>query len=156
MRRTVIRFLLTTAAFLLPWSVAPTQAGAGGIAQDPLAQARAATARYHDPANALTDGYVNLGPNPEEGGWIEFVNFERATDCTLDVTQPEALRYAVSGQGLRLVAVEYGIPFACASDPPEYFRSGIGDDWAPEPDVPVWTKTVWIWSGSSIGGDTAQ
>ena len=77
----------------------------------------------------------------------------RPRDCTLDVTRPEALRYVESGQGLRLVAVEYGIPFACASDPPEDFLSGIGE-WEQEPDVPVWTKTVWIWSGGSIGTDT--
>ena len=150
MRRTVVRSLLTTAAFLLPLSIGPTLAGAGGTDQDPLAQARAATAQYHNAENALADGFADLGPNPEEGPGIEFVNFGRV-DCTLDVTQPEALRYVPSGQGLRLVGMEYVIPFDCVTEPPEDFLPGIGE-WEPEPDVPVWTKLVWVWSGSSIGG----
>jgi hypothetical protein len=153
MRRTVIQSLLCSAALLLALAGPAKLLAARSTLEDLLAQARAATARYHNVDNALADGYVDIGPHPEEGAGIEFVNFGLADDCTLDVTRPEALRYVESGQGLRLVAVEYGIPFACASDPPEDFLSGIGE-WEQEPDVPVWTKTVWIWSGSSIGTDT--
>jgi hypothetical protein len=154
MRRTVVRFLFGAAAFVLPLAIAPTLAGAGRTSEDPLAQARAATVRYHNAENALADGFANLGPNPEEGPGIEFVNFARV-DCTLDVTQPEALRYVPSGQGLRLVGMEYVIPFACVSEPPEDFLPGIGE-WEPEPEVPVWTKLVWVWSGSSLSGNGAH
>jgi hypothetical protein len=149
MRRTAIRSLFCTAAFLLPLTGAARVVAGSSTVEDPLAQARAATAQYHDVDNALADGYIDLGPNPEEGPGIEFVNLG-LVDCTLDVTRPEALRYVPSGEGLRLVAVEYGIPMACPGAPPEDFLSGVGE-WEPEPDVPVWTKTVWLWSGSSIG-----
>ena len=61
-----------------------------------LAAARAATARYHDVNEALAAGYVALGTNPAEDDAFELVNFN-LIDCTLDVTQPEALRYVESG-----------------------------------------------------------
>jgi hypothetical protein len=149
MRTSAIRSLLCTAALLLPLAGAAKLVAAGSPVDDLLAQARAATAQYHDADAALADGYANLGPNPEEGVGLEFVNFG-LVDCSLDVRHPEALRYVASGQGLRLVAVEYAIPFACASQPPDGFLPGIGE-WEPEPDAPVWTKVVWLWSGSSIG-----
>jgi hypothetical protein len=114
-----------------------------------LAAARAATVQYHDADTALADGYVDLGANPVEG-LIEFVNFDLVFDCVLDVTRPDALSYVQSGNGLRLVGVEYSIPMECASTPPEDFLPGIGE-WEQEPGVPVWTKFVPLWSGESSG-----
>jgi hypothetical protein len=111
-----------------------------------LAAARAATARYHDVSEALADGYVSFD-NPAEGDTIEFVNFG-LVDCTLDVLQPEALRYVLSGQRLRLVAVEYAIPMACSATPPEDFLPGAGE-WDVEAGVPVWMLGVALWSGDS-------
>jgi hypothetical protein len=116
-----------------------------------LAQARAATAKYHDFNAAVADGYTELGANPEEGGAIEFVNFG-LIDCTLDARQPEALRYVDSGQGLRLIAVEYAIPMACQDDPPEDFLPGVGE-WEQEAGVPVWMMPAFIWSGVSADSD---
>ena len=112
-----------------------------------LAAARAATTKYHDANAALADGYVDLGPNPTEENAIEFVNFG-LVDCTLDVLHPEALSYMASGNGLRLVGVEYSIPMACAPAPPEDFLPGAGE-WEPEAGVPVWTLRVPLWSGHS-------
>lgn len=120
----------------------------GSDVEEQLAAARAATARYHDANEALADGYINLGVNPDEGGTIDFVNFN-LVDCTLDVTQPEALRYVPSGDGLRLVGVEYSIPMACSATPPEDFLPGVGE-WEPEPGVPAWMLAVFIWSGHSV------
>lgn len=117
-----------------------------------LAQARAATAQYHDYNDALADGYTELGPNPEEGGAIEFVNFA-LVDCTLDARHPEALRYVESGQGLRLIAVEYAIPMACLDGPPEDFLPGVGE-WEQEPGAPVWMMPAFVWSGASAASDT--
>ena len=114
-----------------------------------LAAARAATAVYHDPDAAIAAGYQNLGPNPAEDNRVEFVNFNLVFNCTLDVTQPEALSYVTSGQGLRLVGVEYSYPMACGA-PPEDFLPGIGE-WEPEAGAPVWSKFVPLWSGNSIG-----
>ena len=113
-----------------------------------LAQARAATARFHDPAEALAEGYTDLGANPEEGGAIEYVNFDLIFSCTLDVQRPQALRYMPSGNGLRLIAVEYAIPMPCSPTPPEDFLPGAGE-WEPEPDAPAWMMPVYIWSGKS-------
>jgi len=111
-----------------------------------LAAARAATAKYHDFSQALADGYTELGPNPAEGNAIEFVNFG-LVDCTLDVLQPEALSYVPSGDGLRLVGVEYSIPMACSATPPEDFLPGAGE-WEAEAGVPVWSMQVFLWSGN--------
>jgi hypothetical protein len=114
-----------------------------------LAAARAATTKYHDYHQALTDGFTDLGPNPFEDNAVEFVNFD-LVDCTLDVLQPEAMSYVQSGNGLRLVGVEYSIPMACAPTPPEDFLPGAGE-WEPEAGVPVWTLRVPLWSGDSGG-----
>jgi hypothetical protein len=139
---------VAVAPFLLVAATIPVR----GDAQSPtvnqqLAQARAATAQYHDFNAALDDDYLELGVNPEEGGAIEFVNLNMV-DCTLDARHPEALRYVESGQGLRLIAVEYAIPMACVDGPPEDFLPGVGE-WEQEAGVPVWMMTVFIWSGVS-------
>lgn len=114
--------------------------------QQQLAAARAATAKYHDVSEALGDGYVYF-PNPAEAETIEFVNLG-LVDCTLDVLQPEAFRYVLSGERLRLVAVEYAIPMACSTTPPEDFLPGAGE-WDVEAGVPVWMLAVPLWSGNS-------
>ena len=136
-------------ACLLVFSASATVHGddLGSAVNRQLAQARAATARYHDVDAALADGYIDLGVNPGEGSSVEFVNFG-LIDCTLDALYPEALRYVESGNGLRLAAVEYSIPMACAATPPDDFLPGLGE-WEPEPDVPAWTLAVSIWSGDS-------
>jgi hypothetical protein len=126
-------------------------AGSSTVNQQ-LAEARAATAQYHDFNEALADGYIGIGSNPEEGGAIEFVNLG-LVDCTLDPRHPEALRYVESGQGLRLIAVEYAIPMACGDGPPEDFLSGVGE-WEPEAGVPVWMMPAFVWSGASADSDS--
>jgi hypothetical protein len=114
-----------------------------------LAAARAATAKYHDVNEAIADGYVPLGTNPAEGDAFELVNFN-LIDCTLDATQPEALRYVESGGRLRLIAVEYAIPMACTATPPVNFLPGASE-WEQEAGVPVWMTGVFVWSGNSAG-----
>jgi len=89
-----------------------------------------------------------MGVNPFEGDAHEFVNFDRV-DCSLNVTEPEGLRYVESGSGLRLIGVEYAIPMACPGAPPEDFLPGAGE-WEPEAGAPVWTMAVNVWSGRSI------
>jgi len=119
----------------------------GSTVHRQLAGARAATARYHDVDAAIADGYINMGVNPFEGDAVEFLNFG-LLDCTLDAQQPEALRYVNSGDGLRLVAVEYSIPMECSATPPEGFLPGAGE-WESEVVAPAWTLAVYIWSGES-------
>jgi hypothetical protein len=114
-----------------------------------LAAARAATAKYHDPNQALADGYINLGSNPTEDNLVEFLNPAIANSCELDVLHPAALRYTASGQGLRLIGVEYAIPMVCSPEPPEDFLPGAGE-WEQEAGVPVWMLDLNIWSGKSL------
>ena len=139
---------LAAACLLVAGSVTIHGDNLGSSVNRQLAAARAATAKYHDVNRAIADGYVELGPNPTEGNVIEFVNFG-LIDCTLDVLQPEALRYVPSGHGLRLIAVEYAIPMACAPEPPEDFLPGAGE-WEAEAGVPVWMYGVSLWSGNSV------
>ena len=69
-----------------------------------LARARNATAKYHDVAVAVADGYVQKVYGSGEG--YHFVN-AGLMDCTFDLEHPEVLLYTPSGEGLRLVGVEY-------------------------------------------------
>src|SRR5258708_37671745 len=54
-----------------------------------LAQARRATVKYHDVANAIADNYTPIGC--EDVG-PTYVNFD-LVNCTFDIDHPEALHY---------------------------------------------------------------
>ena len=114
-----------------------------------LARARNATAKYHDVAVALADGYVQRGYGPGEG-----FHFVKASlmDCTFDLEHPEALLYIPSGEGLRLVGVEYSVPNTCTATAPEGF-SGDADEWeGPNAEGrPVWALIAWLWLGNPNG-----
>src|SRR5580765_4108044 len=78
-----------------------------------LEAAKAATEKYRDVNVALAEGFVQGGPDvPGEG--FHYLNPKRL-DCNFDPAHPEILLYAfLPGRTrLRLVAVEYAIPFAC-------------------------------------------
>jgi len=113
-----------------------------------LAEARAATAKYHDVEQALADGYVQKGFRAGEG-----FHFVKASlmDCTFDLAHPEALLYIPSGDGLRLVGVEYSVLSACTSTAPEGF-AGDADEWEPNAEGrPVWGLVAWLWLGNPNG-----
>lgn len=113
-----------------------------------LAEARNATAKYHDVEQALADGYVQRGFAPGEG--IHFVNAS-LMDCTFDPTHPETLLYIPSGEGLRLVGVEYSIPSSCTSIAPDGF-TGDADEWEANAEGrPVWALVAWLWLGNPNG-----
>jgi hypothetical protein len=121
----------------------------GALTLQQLAEARQGTFKYHDPEQALADGFVPIGFIPGHG--IEFLNIGRV-DCNFDPAEPETLRYVESGNGLRLVGVEYAVPMACTgvTTPPEGF-AGDADEWEQEPGVPVWVLGVWLWTGNPGG-----
>lgn len=81
-----------------------------------LAEARAATARYHDILTALEDGYVTVAPvpgvchgNANGAVGISYVLRPRFTAPEVDLDKPEFLNYIPTGDGnLRLVSVAYG------------------------------------------------
>ena len=115
-----------------------------------LAQARIATAKYHDVANAIADGYELIGC--EDVG-PTYVNFG-LIDCTFDVDHPEALHYITAGNQLRLVAVEYAVPFVCTPDTAPAGFAGDADVWLHgegEGGPPLWALNVWLWQGNPNG-----
>ena len=114
-----------------------------------LARARNATAKYHDVAEALADGYVQKGYRPGEG-----YHFIKASliDCTFDPEQPETLLYIASGEGMRLVGVEYSVMNTCTTTAPEGF-TGDADEWeGPNAEGrPVWALIAWLWLANPNG-----
>jgi len=114
-----------------------------------LARARNATAKYHDVAVALADGYVQKGYGPGEG--FHFVNAS-LMDCTFDLEHPEILLYIPSDEGLKLVGVEYSVPNKCTATAPEGF-TGDADEWeGPNAEGrPMWALIAWLWLGNPNG-----
>jgi hypothetical protein len=93
------------AVAVLTSGVATTPALASNNPQPSLADTRAATAKYHDVSVAEADGYVGDGDEclPEMG--IHYINFAQIGQ--MDPLKPDALLYKPSGDGLRLVGVEW-------------------------------------------------
>jgi len=114
-----------------------------------LAQARNATAKYHNVATAEADGYVFVGCVPGEG--LEYVNFS-LIDCNFDIEHPEALHYMNEGNGLRLVGVEYVVPIVCTpTAPPEGF-TGDADEWEFMAEgLPIWNLRAALWLPNANG-----
>jgi hypothetical protein len=128
-------------------SAAPHDALSAATLQE-LAQARNATAKYHDVEQALADGYVKRGYGPGEG--FHYVK-NSLMDCTFDLEHPEALLYIPSGEGLRLVGVEYSMPSSCSATAPEGF-TGDDDEWEPNAEGrPMWALIAWLWLGNPNG-----
>lgn len=82
-----------------------TSAVASDNPQPDLADVRQATAKYQDVSVAEAEGYVSEGGEcvPEMG--IHYINF--AQMGRMDPLKPDALLYEPSGEGLRLVGVEW-------------------------------------------------
>ena len=107
-----------------------------------LSRARGATARYHDFELADAEGYDFLHCVPGEG--FEYVNWS-LVDCNFDIEHPEALHYIASGNGLKLVGVEYVVPVACTATPPAGF-TGDADQWEFEAEgLPIWALRAALW-----------
>ena len=116
-----------------------------------LAQARRATAKYHDIARAEADGYVNI--NIYEGGeGLHYVNFG-LVDANFDPEHPEVLLYAPvpHENRMELVAVEYVVPLSLSSAAPAGF-AGDADVWRNNSEgLGLWELNAWIWLNNSNG-----
>ena len=115
-----------------------------------LAQARAATAKYHDVDRAIADGYVVASGN-EPGEGVHYVNFA-LVDGVFDIDHPEALLYQVLPNGkLQLAALEYVVPLSLSATAPEGF-TGAEDVWRPNSEgFGLWEMTAWIWLNNPDG-----
>ncbi|HET9532250.1 MAG TPA: hypothetical protein VFQ92_17960 [Blastocatellia bacterium] len=115
------------------------------ITQRELAQARRATARYHDIEQAEADGYVNFNLY-ESGEGFHYIKFSLIDD-KFDPAQPEMLLYSpVPGEDrIELAGVEYLVPLSSSPNPPEGF-TGNADQWRSDMEgFGLWELNVWIW-----------
>lgn len=115
------------------------------LTEQELAQARKATARYHDVAAAEADDYVNFN-FCESGEGCHYIKFSLLDD-KFDPAEPEILLYArAPGEDrLRLVGVEYLVPIALSPEPPEGF-TGDTDEWRMDAEgFGLWELNTWIW-----------
>lgn len=142
--------------------IGPMQATAEGPrmsaqTKQELAQARRATARYHNIDNAMADGYVNID-FVIPGVGCHMMHLGLLVDGVIDLTRPEFLIYAdCSGElGGRseLRAIEYAVPCggppACAIPAPEGF-AGDDDVWAVFGEGELWTLHAWTWRHNPDG-----
>ena len=121
--------------------------------EDQLEAAKEATRKYKDINVALADGFVPVGTHvPGEG--FHYLNPARV-DCTFDPAHPEVLLYALlpGETELRLVALEYLIPFACmpANGPPPEGFAGNLDVWGNDEPVPFWNLNAWLYFKNPAG-----
>lgn len=131
----------------------------GADANQQLAAARNATAKYHVFQRAVDDGFVAAPPAciPGEGihyrAPAEFPN--TSLNCVFDPEHPEVLHYTPKPNGeLQLVGVEYLVPRSAScgtlTTPPPGF-SGDADEWELEVGGTVWALNAWIWQGVPDG-----
>lgn len=130
-----------------------------------LATVRQATAKYQNVDAAIAAGYVPTPACvavPGVGGMgYHYINFGLAMDPAISLTAPEVLLYAPSGDGLRLVGVEYFLALGAPGDPippnppaaPVLFgRTFDGPMLGHEPDMPPhYDLHVWIWQPNPMG-----
>jgi hypothetical protein len=110
------RFFLALAILSLALAARVGTALAAPGAPDPaiakqLAAVRQATAKYHDPTAALTDGYVATdacATSPVGGMGLHYPNPARMG--RLDILRPDILLYEPTTNGPKLVGVEYFLP----------------------------------------------
>ena len=139
----------------------PVGAGAvpGGTDSDTLrqlAQVRQATAKYHDVGQALADGYIPVSgceALPGVGAMgIHYLNPGLASDLTVDPLAPEVLLYAPSGDGLRLVGVEYFVAHAGQPAPRVLGQTFDGPMAGHSPGMPAhYDLHAWVWQANPAG-----
>lgn len=118
---------------------------------------RSATANYHDVQSALDDGYIPAGDCvevPGEGAMgIHYLNPALASDATIDPLRPELLLYAPTGDGVRLVGVEYFVAKDLVTEVPSVFGHPFdGPMEGHEPGIPWhYDLHVWIWQANPNG-----
>ncbi len=147
----------TLAAMLLAPAIilaAPGETDTEALQQ--LAQVRRATAKYHNVETALADGYIaapHCVEHPVLGGMgYHYVN-PSLLDGTLDPLKPELLLYAPSGNGgVRLVGVEYMVPYMGQEHPSLFGRKFDGPMPGHEPGMPThYDLHAWIWQANPNG-----
>jgi hypothetical protein len=111
------------------------------------------TARYHDIELAKRDGFVLLHDcetrlNDEPVGTV-YVNMSRLTDGVINPERPDALIYEPTATGLRLVGVEFAIPYTLWTkpQPPQL----LGATFQREDEFGVFALHAWVWRRNPNG-----
>jgi hypothetical protein len=108
-----------------------------------LAQARQATAKYHNLDAAIADGFVNTGLPCIEGQGYHYINVNRIG--AVDVESPQLLVYAPDG---RLVALEWLIPASLTGGvPPTLF----GETFHGPIPADFFILHAWVWRANPDG-----
>jgi hypothetical protein len=115
---------------------------------DELAAVRAATAKFHDIGRTDLAGYHKAlwcfsQPGLGGMGW-HYLNVGRIG--SLKPTEPAALVYEVDGTELKLVAVEYIVPYDVLHQP-----SLFGRPFLHNLNPNVWALHAWIWKDNPAG-----
>lgn len=132
-----------------------TRGDPGAQLHEQLAALRRATARYHRFSAAEADEFVQITEcmtNPPIGGMgFHYGRVDRLTDdAVLEVTEPEVLLYEPIDGRMRLVAVEYVVPFDIlppTADPPVLFGQRLHVN----EDAQVWALHAWVWKHNPSG-----
>jgi hypothetical protein len=154
--------LVVAASVAATASVAAAALGSDGSAvEHELAQAREATAKYHDVANAVADGYVPFS-DCVAGPGLGTMGIHYAKPSLLggglDARHPELLLYVPSDDGLRLVGVEYfkidaDQNLTTDDDRPSLFGQPFdGPMEGHQPGMPRhYDLHVWLWQANPAG-----
>ena len=134
-----------------------------------LAEARRASERYRDQANAVADGYRAIGPDFPSMG-VHWVSIALVAQDTLDPRHPQILEYAQIDGRPSLVGVAWALPLSAGRRVPDqpasphdwHYHSGSvdeesfvashGDPAHHPPDGPtVAVLHAWVWLDNPDG-----
>ena len=146
-----LRLLAATGAatVLIGMLATPAAAEKGGG----LAGVREATARFHDVENARHAGYapvLSCFDLPGIGGMGQHYIKGMLMNGAVSPTKPQALVYEIDGDELKLVAVEYIIPYSfvpATAEPPRLFGQAFHHNDA----LSLWALHAWIWRHNPLG-----
>jgi hypothetical protein len=161
---TIIVVALALVATLAGVAYAATGTTDPAVLRD-LAKVRQVTAKYQDVNAALADGFVptpHCIAEPGLGGMgIHYINPPRLMDPAINILEPEVLLYVESGNGLKLLGVEYfygigapdtPVPNPAPPAPVIFGRPLDGPMPAHEPGQPPhYDLHAWIWMANPSG-----
>ena len=109
-----------------------------------LLQVRAATARYRDIQNAISDGYADISVVVPNMGYHYMKS--ALVDVTFEIRKPEILVYNKKENGkFQLVAVEYAVPIDLSPDKAPKGFTGSADVWDRNTGFGLWLLHAWVW-----------
>jgi hypothetical protein len=136
-------------------TTAPAMAQHGSVKDASLDAVRVANDRYHSIHQAEAAGYLPLlkcFDLPGVGGMGQhLVNVDLLND-SVDAMNPEAFVYQIQSDGtLKLVAVEYIIPFSTAWPATGTAPVLFGQSFTPLPSLGLWALHAWLWQSNPSG-----